>query len=177
MYDACLGINESGNPYGLSSNDAVVDPHLTKNSEWGAVAYLSKSTYGKNSGVYINNSSTYITGNAGSTLDASYASGTTNAYNTTAGQQASTTGNITGVYDMSGGAWEYTAAYVNNGSTRLTSYGSSLVNGANKYKDVYSPAAREGQVENYSVSTPANGHYGDAVYETSGSYTGKGRMV
>ena len=34
----------------------------------------------------------------------------TNAYNTTGGVKASTTGNITGVYDMSGGAWEYTAA-------------------------------------------------------------------
>lgn len=30
--------------------------------------------------------------------------------------QASTTGNITGIYDMSGCAWEYTAAYINNGA-------------------------------------------------------------
>ena len=32
-------------------------------------------------------------------------------YNTTIGVTASTTGNITGVYDMSGGAREYVAGY------------------------------------------------------------------
>ena len=37
-----------------------------KNDEWGAVAYLSKSKYGKeNEEVWINNSSSYITGSAG----------------------------------------------------------------------------------------------------------------
>lgn len=86
-FTTCLNMNKSGNPYGLSTSDSVVDPHMVKNDEWGAVAYLSQSSYGKNAEVYINNSSTYITGNAGSTAIASSASGVTHAYNTTEGQE------------------------------------------------------------------------------------------
>ena len=36
-------LNEAGNIYGLTES---VNPHLMKNSEWGAVAYLSQSAYG-----------------------------------------------------------------------------------------------------------------------------------
>ena len=97
--------------------------------------------------------------------------GTTNDYKSTQGQNASTTGNVTGVYDMSGGAWEYVAAYVNNGHSNLTTYGSSLVNAEAKYKDVYSKGSSDSYSNNYAVSTPANGHYGDAVWETSNSGT------
>ncbi len=91
IFTVCINMNSSGNPYGLNTSDSVVDPHMMKNSEWGAVAYLSQNTtYGKGSEVWKNNSSTYITGNAGSSVIASSASGVTNAYNTTNGQQAST---------------------------------------------------------------------------------------
>ena len=38
-------------------------------------------------------------------------------YNTSIGYTASTTGNITGIYDMSGGAWEYVMGYNVNMST------------------------------------------------------------
>ena len=48
--------------YGMTSN---VDAHMMKNSEWGAVAYLSHSRYGVNREVYINNSSGYYTGRSG----------------------------------------------------------------------------------------------------------------
>lgn len=72
---------------------------------------------------------------------------------------------------MSGGAWEYVAAYVNNGHSNLTTYGSSLVNAEAKYKDVYSKGSSDSYSNNYAVSTPANGHYGDAVWETSNSGT------
>ena len=78
----------------------------------GAVAYLTNSKYGRNgTEITINNSSDYITGNAGNSISAGSAAGTTNAYNTAAGQLASTTGNIYGIYDMSGGGYEYTAAF------------------------------------------------------------------
>ena len=101
-----------------------------KNDEWGAVAYLSKSKYGKqNEEVWINNSSSYITGSAGNIASAVSNAGTTNDYTSTQGVKASTTGTVYGVYDMSGGAWEYVAAYVNNGDFNLKNYGSSLVNG------------------------------------------------
>ena len=134
-FDICLAMNKKGNPYGLNTSDNVVDPHLIKNTEWGACAYLSKSKYGKETEeVYINNSSDYITGNAGATASNISAPGITNVYNTANGQKASTTGNIYGIYDMSGGAWEDTAAYVNNNHGNLNFYGKSIVDGAIKYK-------------------------------------------
>ncbi len=170
MFTVCTNMNSSDNPYGLNTSDSVVDPHMMKNSEWGAVAYLSQNaTYGKGSEVWKNNSSTYITGNAGDSVNAESASGVTNAYNTTNGQQASTTGNVTGVYDMSGGALEYVAGYVNNGHSNLQTFGSTLVNAADKYKDVYSIGSSDSESNNYEVSIPTNGKYGDAVYETSSS--------
>ena len=123
--------------YGMTSN---VDAHMMKNSEWGAVAYLSRSRYGVNREIYINNSSKYYTGRSGGNVGGSTAINTVytnqtataqyNKYgfytwdgylleyntNTKSGihdinKVASTTGNITGVYDMSGGAWEYVMGY------------------------------------------------------------------
>ena len=138
---------------------------MMKNDEWGAVAYLSKSKYGKqNEEVWINNSGSYITGSAGNSASASGNTGTTNDYTSTQGVKASTTGTVYGVYDMSGGAWEYVAGYVNNGHGNLTSYGSSLVNGDAKTKNVYSKGSSDSRDNNYSANS---GKYGDAVYETS----------
>ena len=116
-------MNDSGNRYGFSSN---VDTHMMKNSEWGVVAYLSQSKYGKlgnkdfsgsNKEVYQNKSNSYITGcSLGKP-----SSGTSNDYGcqytydvNINGTGASTTGNIYGIYDMSGGAWEYIMANYND---------------------------------------------------------------
>ena len=139
IYTNCLNYNKT------------LNSHMMKNDEWGAVAYLSKSKYGKNAEVTINDNSSYYTGG-----------GSGNAYVTNVGQ--STTGTVHGVYDMSGGAWEYVAAYVNNGNSSLTSYGSSLVNGDAKTKNVYSKASTDNNTNNYNANS---GKYGDAVYETS----------
>ena len=172
-FTTCLNMNRGGNPYGFRSSDNAVDPHMVKNDEWGAVAYLSKSIYGKNTEeVWNNSNNSLITGMGGSSVNANNESDT-NEYNTTNGMKASTTGNIYGVYDMSGGIWERVAAYVNNGHRNLTTNGSSLVNAASKYKNVYTATATDGtdtQEGNYELSTPANGCYGDAIYETSGWY-------
>ena len=169
IFTVCTNINNAGNPYGLNTSDSVVDPHMMKNTEWGAVAYLSKSKYGKETEeVWINPNSNCITGQAGNSVSASSTT-TTNAYNTTNGQKASTTGNVTGVYDMSGGAVEYVAAYLNNGNTNLNTYGSNLVGADVRYKDVYSVGSSDTRENNYALSTPVNGKYGDAVYETSSS--------
>ena len=108
IYDVCKNYN------------STLNSHMMKNDEWGAVAYLSKSKYGKqNEEVWINNSSSYITGSAGNIASAVSNAGTTNDYTSTQGVKASTTGTVYGVYDMSGGAWEYVAAYVNNGDFNL----------------------------------------------------------
>ena len=62
-----------GNIFGIDSE--ITNSHMIKNSEWGAVAYLSQSKYGKygndsyegaNKEVYQNKSSSY-TGNSNGT--------------------------------------------------------------------------------------------------------------
>ena len=139
---------------------------MMKNDEWGAVAYLSKSEYGKETEeVWINNSSSFITGSAGNSASASANTGTTTDYTSMQGVKASTTGTVYGVYDMSGGAWEYVAGYVNNGHSSLTTYGSSLVNSTEaKMKNVYTKASTDNNTNNYNQNASK---YGDAVYETS----------
>ena len=158
IYDVCKNYN------------SALNSHMMKNDEWGAVAYLSKSKYGKqNEEVWINNSSSYITGSAGNSASASGNTGTTTDYTSTQGVKASTTGTVYGVYDMSGGAWEYVAGYVNNGHGNLTNYGSSLVNGDAKTKNVYSKASTDNNTNNYNANSSK---YGDAVYETSTNGSG-----
>ena len=153
------------------SYNSTLNSHMMKNDEWGAVAYLSKSKYGKETEeVWINNSSSYITGSAGNSASASQNTGTTTDYTSTQGVKASTTGNVYGVYDMSGGAWEYVAAYVNNGNSSLTSYGNSLYTSTDsKTKNVYAKGSSDSRDNNYSANA---GVYGDAVYETSTSGSG-----
>ncbi len=100
------------------------DSHMMKNTEWGAVAYLSHSQYGIGTEVNINNANDYKTGySAAPGIDrnsvpnvnsSSTNSSITKLWNTETGYLASTTGNISGIYDMSGGAWEYVAAYMSS---------------------------------------------------------------
>ncbi len=122
-----------------------LDSHMMKNTEWGAVAYLSHSKYGINTEVRINNNSDYLTGYSAtdetdqSDYPADY--GTTSdltlPYNTETGYKASTTGNITGVYDMSGGAWEYVAGYMPSSSDG-SGFSASELTTYSKYLDLYS---------------------------------------
>ena len=70
---------------------------------------------------------------------------------------------------MSGGSYEYVAAYINNGHSYLTTYGSSLVNGDAKTKNVYTKASTDDSINNYNQNA---GVYGDAIYETSSNGSG-----
>ena len=155
IYNTCLNYNAS------------LNSHMMKNTEWGVCTYLAQSSYGKNADVWTNPNSYCLTGHAGNGANVKETTATS-AYNTGNGPQASTTGNVYGVYDMSGGAYEYVAAYVNNGNSNLTQNGFSLYNGASYTKDVYvsSGDTSEG---NYNA---ASGKYGDAIYETSFMGTG-----
>ncbi len=157
IYTNCLNYDSN------TLRNANLNSHMMKNDEWGAVAYLSKSKYGKqNEEVWINNSSSFITGSAGNSANASKDTGTTNDYTSTQGVKASTTGTVHGVYDMSGGAWEYVAAYVDSGSN---GEGSNLENGDAKTKNVYSEDDDLGAgISNYNANS---NKYGDVVYETS----------
>ncbi len=112
------------------------ESHMMKNTEWGAVAYLQHSKYGSQESVMVNNNSAYITGyaateepekgyNKGQDVEGNHVQSTnlnqdgdhTKRYNSETGYKASTTGNITGVYDMSGGAWEYVMGYTTSETT------------------------------------------------------------
>ena len=130
FYTVIKNMQKSGNEYGLSSDTSKVDSHMLKNMEWGAVAYLTHSDYGRCSNgscseIGINNyysgsgsSRQYKTGcgaNAGSS-----SSGTCNEYTTSLGMNASSTGNIYGIYDLSGGAYEYVMGNMSSGSGSYT---------------------------------------------------------
>ena len=100
-----------GNVFGFSEE---ADTHLLKNNEWGAIGYLTYSKYGKagnsaysGSGkeVAINSMNTSVTG-----CGTAIFTGVCESYETKNGQAASTTGNITGIYDMVGNVWEYVAS-------------------------------------------------------------------
>ena len=208
FYTLGRGINE-----GLNS-------HMMKNREWGAVAYLTYSLYGKctETGceeVYLNNVNTgYLNSTAtftgqwqyGATItgcSASTASSTVNsnksscesgyAYNG-ANNKASTTGNISGIYDMSGGNWEYVMGVIkdesgNPMSGRNNTYNSgfngtygcpacdsdtsgltSLTAGIDfptdtRYYDIYTPKSTTlGDDTWYKYE---NGHLGDATKEVA----------
>ncbi len=136
LYTGIYNMRNSGNAFGFNTSD---ETHMIKNMEWGAVAYLSHSKYGINKEIAINSASTYTTG-CGPQSDGSIDSGTTcNAYNTALGQSASTTGNVYGIYDMSGGAHECVMGNMVNSSG--TFYSSSVgfsTTPATKYYDKYS---------------------------------------
>ena len=133
------------------------DSHMMKNMEWGAVAYLSHSKYGINKEVGINNNSNYTTG-CGAAAGSS-SSSSCNAYNTTTGMLASTTGNIYGIYDMSGGAYEYVMGNTVNiiGDFYSSSAGFSEAPGL-QYYDSYTYGMPD--------TTHSRGKLGDATKET-----------
>ena len=174
--------------YGLNNN---VDTHMMKNMEWGAIAFLTNSIYGRYNDVstciasgcevWINNINTgygngtvvdgqpqwgpSITGCAGSSTSAGVSNSQTacaSGYDwKTKGVNASTTGNQYGIYDMSGGAWEYVMGVQkdSSGNVQVASSGfstSSLPD--SKYYDLYDYQAEDGV--GYTRY-----HLGDAIRE------------
>ena len=170
----------------------------------GAVAYLTQSKYGRNkeeitiNNYYTSTSSPYkvaVTGLAGNDVSASSTStlASVYAYDTTNGMKASTTGNITGVYDLSGGVYERVAGYISNGNSYLykdgtsgSGYGSGNLMGGtseanpNGYQTL---STRDCTVYPYNSSSDSSANnyntykglltstygYGDAILETSNS--------
>ena len=222
-YNIAKAMTENGNIYGLAGG---TDSHLMKNSEWGAVAYLSQSKYGLNgTDITVNNISlnsggaarTQAAGKSG--VDSVYAvtgctSGTNNAaekvttianinsttantavdgvytWNQLNGTKASSSGTIYGIYDLSGGTYERTAAYVANSRGELKSYGSSITYDGNTLKTVSSKYTTtypfDTTTDNTSIASndtnlntaSANNYkknaliYGDGIHETSTAGTG-----
>ena len=122
IYQVGLKLSAVGNRYGFSEK---MNSHAMRNDEWGAVTYLSQSKYGKlgnedfkgaNKEVYQNKSNSYITGcsyGAPSNENTDYGCQYTYDANIN-GTGASTTGTIYGIYDMSGGTWEYVMGNYND---------------------------------------------------------------
>ena len=180
-------LTEPGNIYGLSLD---TDSHLMKNSEWGACTYLARdSKYGiGNKEIAVNNKNlnnggVSTTKEQGNKLASVYAvtgyNANNNEWNDYLGNNlsSSTTGNIYGIYDMSGGLWERNASYINNGNQYLEKYGASVVIGkdkSTKYATVYpySDVGADGNEKaatNYKLNDKI---YGDSISETSSE--GKG---
>ncbi len=153
LFFASRSMEQTGNSFGFVNIE--VDTHMSKNNEWGAVAYLTQSIYGRCTSnttcteVGINNNTSYITG-IGDKPSSTASSVKTNTYNTISGKNASTTGTIYGIYDMSGGAWEYVMGVYSN--TISDSGFSSLPD--NKYYNNYT----------------ATSYTGHAISETKGWY-------
>ena len=161
----------TNNIYGLSTDKSNTDSHMLTNMEWGAVAYLTHSAFGRCYGtdcteVTINNCSSYVTGIGADTVSASSSSTTcttdANKYNGEKGVLASTTGNVYGVYDMSGGAWEYVMGNMSSTADTYTFYGNESGFASSWYND-YSN-------QKY-VNTYANG----TTYNNQGAYN-RGRL-
>ena len=141
-------IQNARTTYGISNADS----HMLKNMEWGAVAYLKQSKYGLGTtDIAVNTNSSYYTGG-----------GQSDAYKTKVAQ--STTGNIYGVYDMSGGAWERVMGNMKNSSNTFYSSNAGFTTAPDaKYYDSY-------KYDSSSNKTHARGKLGDATKETLATF-------
>ena len=181
IYNVGLKATAEGNMYGFST---AMNSHAMRNDEWGAVAYLSQSAYGKlgnvnfigsDKEIYQNKSNSYITGCSSGAPSASGSYGCPYTYDNNIrdelgasgkGVGASTTGTIYGVYDMSGGAWEYVMGNFNDtiGSSGFSEPLTLDSKYYNKYTSSTLNEACDGSVcLSHSLSETA-GWYGD--YQT-----------
>ncbi|HIT37189.1 MAG TPA: hypothetical protein IAB59_01750, partial [Candidatus Onthousia faecipullorum] len=184
IHTVATKVSASGNRYGFSES---MNSHAMKNSEWAVVSYLSQSRYGKlgnenftgaNKEVYQNKSDQYITGcSYGSPSNGNTDYGCQYTYDnnirteegmTGKGVGASTTGTIYGVYDMSGGAWEYVMGNYNDISA--SSGFSEPLTLESKYYDKYT---------SNDVSLACNGSecLSHGLSETAGWYNDYRNMV
>ena len=133
----------------------IANSHMTKNSEWGAMAYLTESKYGRDGTAVTQNLTNTTTGQG------AYLSNT----------DQSTTNNVYGIYDISGGALEYIAGYV---ADETQSYGNSFASTDNttnnktestQYATVYRKADSDNYIENYEANI--NKVFGDGTIEIS----------
>ncbi len=157
FFYASRSMEQPNNSFGFVSSE--VDTHMSKNNEWGAVAYLTQSIYGRCTNsttcteIGKNNNSNFITGyGAPAGSSDSVANGT---YNTTLGKDASTTGTIYGIYDMAGGGWEFVMGLYNKtiGSSGFSSLPDS------KYYNNYTSTSYTGH-----ALTETAGWYSDDAY-------------
>ena len=148
-----------GDMYNLGyAYDREKESHLMKNSEWGVVAYLTESKYGRNGTAVTSNSANYYTAGG---------NGATPVTN----KLQSTTGNEYGIFDTVGGAYEYVAGYIADSSRNTGNSFASTDNTTNnktestQYATVYQMSTSNSLTDNYNENT--NKIFGDATIETS----------
>jgi hypothetical protein len=168
IFNAVRAMQNTENVYGFSSTG--IDAHLIKSMEWGSVAYFSHSKYGINNEVWINPADNYTTGCAGDSASSGVTTGCLRTYDDTTNEiNASTTGNIYGIYDMSGGSWEYVMGNYND--VILDSGFTSLPD--SKYYDKYTTAT---SIKGDAINADGtNGWYSDVAYDISSTYPWLGR--
>ena len=120
-----------------------MNSHMLKNSEWGAVAYLTYSSYGRNGhdiSASANTDGNYLTADGDIEKNASQ----------------SATGNIYGIYDLAGDGYERLAAYYTGGNSIYLNDTDVFSKGiSNEFVTVY----RGSKIETSYI-------IGDATYET-----------
>ena len=163
FFTAMSGVSSSFNI--KDENNTLADSHMMKNMEWGAVAYLKQSEYGLGTtdialnNYYASSNPRYMTG-CGSAVGTTTKTTVCTPYNEANGQAASTTGNIYGVYDMSGGAWEYVMGNMVNTSGEFYPSSAGTFSPDVKYYDAYTYYASGGD------AIHGRGKLGDATKET-----------
>ena len=172
-YTLSKEIAKANDFYGL--NSSKTDSHQMKNSEWGAVSYLAQSKYGRNK-IEISKNSKNLKNLNSKNIHAvtGYSEETSNGVN------ASTTNNISGIFDIRGCVWERTIGYITNGNGSLK-YGSSFVAttiaNADGYKTLSTEYATVYPYDSEKLGTTYNDKktqifgFGDAILETSGRNT------
>ena len=168
MFSSVREIDTSySSDYGLDSNE--IDLHLMKNMDWGAMAYLTNSKYGRYNAdgtcvsigceVWVNPNSDFITGCAGNSVLAEF-DATCNEWYTTLGVHSSSTDNKYGVYGMSGGTSDTVMSNVSKVEpfTFTPCYSGFTSAPLDKYMDKYFNLA-DSNLASY------NGKLGDATRE------------
>ena len=173
FFNDIYNMRESGNKYGFNKND---ETHMMKNTEWGAVTYLYHSKYGRcESGtcteVTKNNCSSHLTGIAADSIKSDYSTSTcttdANKYNGEKGVLASTTGNIYGIYDMSGGVDEYMMSdLVYTDGTMMSGY--TIYGGEPKHSGFTGYLSQGGQ-KTLTYDFPSKRYYDSYSYLTKGN--------
>ncbi len=181
--------------YSVYNYKRDLDSHMMKNTEWGAVAYFTHSIYGRCTSltsceeVRINNHSDYVTGYAsvnaptcgdnGDNLDCNkYGTDeeTTQAWNTTVGYLASTTGNISGIYDIAGGSWEYVMGVLKSKEGKLISGRVSANNLHSNFNGVFTTPIGTQDTFTTGVDYPKDNKYYD-LYNYAENDENYGRMI
>ncbi|OGO83482.1 MAG: hypothetical protein A2Y18_07640 [Clostridiales bacterium GWD2_32_19] len=168
IFTACRAMQNASNPYGISTDTNVIDTHMMKNNEWAAVAYLTEAIRDRNE-IEMNSDNNCYTGGS-STVTTVYGA------NVVQGN----TGNVYAIYDLSGGAWEYAASYVQNHDVPgdgvenydfgyLVTYANSLISAVTDYKNELTGAFDGTQETAYNVTSTQTD--GMALHEIADSFS------